>query len=225
MSTKSGQSGNRKRPQKHQNNTAWKVDKHKTDPKTKFLVNLTVTNCCAHCTGVIEWRIKYGKYKSLNQPAKCIKCGDKKVKFAYHVLCQDCVESTGNCAKCNKAEEIVNTPQPSEAEARKLEAELILEAKTLPERKRRTFLRYLRSQEKRAAENTSKEKTETKGEEGEPPLATPLTKLLTLTQIRLEAKKKLVELKEKCSLEDDFNDLDFGEDDLEDDSDFEDTED
>jgi len=83
----------------------------------------------------------------------------------------------------------------------------------------------LRSQEKRAAENTSKEQTETKGEEGEPPLATPLTKLLTLTQIRLEAKKKLVELKEKFSLEDDFDDLDFGEDDLEDDSDFEDTED
>ena len=54
----------------------------------------------------------------------------------------------GNCAKCNKPEEIVNTPQPTEAEAKKLEAELLLEAKALPERKRRTFLRYLKAQEK-----------------------------------------------------------------------------
>ena len=217
MSTKTGQSGNRKRPQKHQNNTAWKADKHKSDPKTKFLQSLTVTNCCAHCTGVIEWKIKYGKYKPLTQPAKCIRCGNKKVKFAYHIICQDCVDTTGNCAKCNKPEEIVNTPQPTEAEARKLEAELILEAKALPERKRRTFLRYLRSQEKSAAENTTQEKAETVGEEGELPLLR-----LNLTQIRLEAKKKLTELKEKFSLEDDFSDLDFGEDDLEEDSDIED---
>ena len=42
---------------------------------------------------------------------------------------------------------------------------------------------------------------------------------------RLEAKKKLAELKEKFSLEDDFDDLDFGEDDSEENSDLEDTED
>ena len=50
--------------------------------------------------------------------------------------------------KCNKKEEIVNTPQPSGTEAQLLEAEFQLELKSLSERKRRTFKRYLKSQEK-----------------------------------------------------------------------------
>ena len=49
--------------------------------------------------------------------------------------------------KCNKKEDIVNTPQPRGAEAQLLEAEFELELKSLPERKRRTFLRYLKAQE------------------------------------------------------------------------------
>ena len=145
----SSQIGNsRKRgPQKHQNSTAWKADKHKSDPKTKLVQSLTVTNCCQHCTGVIEWKIKYGKYKPLTQPSKCVKCGEKRIKFAYHTLCQKCTETTGHCAKCNKPEEVVNKPEPTLAEAARLEQELKLELKALPERKRRTFLRYLRSEE------------------------------------------------------------------------------
>ena len=51
-------SGGRKRPQKHQNTTAWKADKFKSDPKTKLVQSLIVVNCCPHCTGVIEWKIK-----------------------------------------------------------------------------------------------------------------------------------------------------------------------
>ena len=35
----------------------------------------------------------------MTQPAKCINCSAKKVRFAYQVLCQDCVDSTGHCAK------------------------------------------------------------------------------------------------------------------------------
>lgn len=58
MSTKAGESGNRKRPQKHQNKTVWKADKNKSDPKTKLVQSLTVTNCCQRCTEVIEWKIK-----------------------------------------------------------------------------------------------------------------------------------------------------------------------
>ena len=172
MSTKTGQSGNRKRAQKHQNSTVWKADKHKSDPKTKLVQSLTVVNCCEHCTGVIEWKIKYvhkrclfiiffvkintrfahfryGKYKPLNQPAKCVKCFNKKIKYAYHCLCEDCVKATGNCAKCNKpVEEIVNLPENSASEAARLDAELQRELKKLPERKRRAFFRYLKKEEK-----------------------------------------------------------------------------
>ena len=140
---------NRKGPQKHQNTTAWKFDLHKSDPKTKLLQNLRVTNCCSHCTGVIEWKIKYGKYKPLSQPGKCVLCGEKRVKSAYHTICQVCAEKTGKCAKCGKVEEIVNKPEFSKAEAVKIKEELKQELKCLPERKRRTFLRYLKAQEKR----------------------------------------------------------------------------
>ena len=130
---------------------------------------------------------RYGKYKPLSQPAKCVKCSEKKVKFAYHTLCQDCVEVTGHCAKCNQAEELVNKPAETEAiEAAKLEAELKLELKALPERKRRTFMRYLKTQEKRSEENNS-----------------------SLSKIRQEAKDKLNELKDKFNLEEDFEGLDF----------------
>ena len=58
MSTKTGQSGSRKRPQKHQNSFAWNPEKNKSDSKTKQVQSLTVINCCQHCTGVIEWKIK-----------------------------------------------------------------------------------------------------------------------------------------------------------------------
>ena len=49
----------RKRPQKHQNSVAWKNDKFKTDPTTKLLTKIVITNCCPKCTGVIEWKVKY----------------------------------------------------------------------------------------------------------------------------------------------------------------------
>lgn len=57
MSSK--QPNTRKRPQKHQNTTAWNAaDKWKTDPKTKLVQKIVVTNCCPKCTSVIEWKIK-----------------------------------------------------------------------------------------------------------------------------------------------------------------------
>ena len=55
---------------------------------------------------------------------------------------------TGHCAKCNKIEDFVNLPEKSVTEAARLDAEWQRELKILPERKRRTFLRYLRNQEK-----------------------------------------------------------------------------
>ena len=55
---------------------------------------------------------------------------------------------TGHCAKCNKSEDFVNLPEKSVTEAARLDAEWQRELKILPERKRRTFLRYLRNQEK-----------------------------------------------------------------------------
>ena len=96
-----------------------KVDKYKTDPKAKMLKDLQVglresliedfnffffqvINCCPKCTGVIEWKIKYGKYKTLSAPAKCVDCLQKTVKYNYHIRCGPCVEKVGKCAKCGE---------------------------------------------------------------------------------------------------------------------------
>jgi len=206
MSTKRGESGNRKKPPKHQNTTAWNWKRDKSDSKAKLIQSLTIINCCQRCTEVIEWKIKYGKYKPLSQPAKCVRCSGKKIKYAYHILCADCVSETGHCAKCNKIEEVVNPPEASVSEAARLEAEFQRELKLLPERKRRTFLRYLRNQEKKATGGHK---------EGE---ATEIVEPVpTLAEIREEARKQLKDLTEKFSLEDDFDDLldldgDFSED-------------
>ena len=95
------------------------------------------------------YRRRYGKYKPLKQPAQCTRCAEKRVKSSYHILCDVCVKETGVCAKCRAGDqEIVNAPQSSREEELRLQEELQREVKHLPERKRRTFIRYLAKKEK-----------------------------------------------------------------------------
>lgn len=64
-------------------------------------------------------------------------------------MCTPCVDQLEICAKCGqKVDEVVNKPEPSEAEAARINAEFQRDIKALPERKRRTFLRYLEKKEK-----------------------------------------------------------------------------
>ena len=58
------------RPQKHQNTTAFKNNLHDTSKRTKVINSIEVTCCCSRCTEVIEWKIKYKKYKLLTVPKK-----------------------------------------------------------------------------------------------------------------------------------------------------------
>lgn len=144
MSTRPGNHVKKKPGQKHQNTHAFKFDKYKTDPKAKMLKNLQVTNCCPKCTEVIEWKIKYGKYKPLTVPGKCVECLQKTVKHNYHIRCGPCVLKTGKCAKCGvKTSDFVNVPAPSQAEVAQEEADFQRDLKNLPERKRRAFERFL----------------------------------------------------------------------------------
>lgn len=68
----SSQRGNpsRSRPQKYQNNTVFKKDLYGTTPQTKALDNFRVEGLCSHCKKVIEWKIKFLKYKKLTAPSK-----------------------------------------------------------------------------------------------------------------------------------------------------------
>ncbi|GAB1302273.1 hypothetical protein APTSU1_001751100 [Apodemus speciosus] len=66
---------------------------------------------CQRCKEVLEWRVKYSKYKPLSKPKKwltgSVKCLQKTVKDSYHIMCRPCACELEVCAKCGKKEEIV----------------------------------------------------------------------------------------------------------------------
>ncbi|QQP35510.1 C9orf85 [Caligus rogercresseyi] len=68
-------------------------------------MNLVVSDhCCPKCSGVIQWKIDYGKYKPLSRPGKCVRCQERRIKQAYHTLCENCTsEGGGLCAKCGES--------------------------------------------------------------------------------------------------------------------------
>lgn len=105
----SSQKGNvsRFRGQKHQNVTAFKNDKYGASAQVKKAKSMVHDGLCQHCKDVLEWKVKYNKYKALTQPRKCVKCLQKTVKDAYHIICKPCALKLELCAKCGKKEEIV----------------------------------------------------------------------------------------------------------------------
>eukprot|EP00092_Neocalanus_flemingeri_P012915 GFUD01013914.1.p1 GENE.GFUD01013914.1~~GFUD01013914.1.p1 ORF type:complete len:205 (+),score=71.78 GFUD01013914.1:103-717(+) len=152
MSSRPGTHVKKKPAQKHQNSHAFKFDKYKTDPQAKMLKGLQVINCCPKCTEVIEWKIKYGKYKPLTVPGKCVECLQKTVKHQYHIRCGPCIGKVGKCAKCGeKTSEIVNTAALSPTEVANQEADFQRDLKCLPERRRRAFMRYLNTLQTKSA--------------------------------------------------------------------------
>lgn len=74
------------------------------------------------------------------------RCGNRTVKKAYHVACKDCAKKEKICAKCLKSAEVVaiEPPEPTPEEQLQLKVEMDRLIKSLPERKRRTFLRFMK---------------------------------------------------------------------------------
>ncbi|XP_044053950.1 uncharacterized protein C9orf85 homolog [Siniperca chuatsi] len=125
----SSQKGNvsRSRGQKHQNTAAFKNDKYGATVQVKKAKSKIHDGLCQHCKGVLEWKVKYNKYKTLTQPRKCVKCSQKTVKDAYHIICKPCSLQLEICCKCGKKEDIVipvnsqvdKTEQEEDGEQRK----------------------------------------------------------------------------------------------------------
>ncbi|AWP06867.1 C9orf85 -like [Scophthalmus maximus] len=105
----SSQKGNvsRSRGQKHQNASAYRNDKYGATAQVKVANSKVHDGLCQHCKGVLEWKVKYKKYKSLTQPKKCVKCSEKSVKDAYHIICKPCSLKLEICCKCGKKEDII----------------------------------------------------------------------------------------------------------------------
>ncbi|XP_011493947.1 PREDICTED: uncharacterized protein C9orf85 homolog, partial [Ceratosolen solmsi marchali] len=143
MSTQKGNT-HRTRPQKYKNQFAFKNALHDTSHNKKKINNLQICNVCERCKKIIEWKIKYNKYKLLKTPGKCNKCNEKTVKQAYHTICTPCAREHNECPKCgNKSELII--PKSSNEEI-KLNPDIQEMLKNISERKRRTFIRFMNKQ-------------------------------------------------------------------------------
>ncbi|XP_057597554.1 uncharacterized protein C9orf85 homolog [Hippopotamus amphibius kiboko] len=69
----SSQKGNvsRSKPQRHQNTFSFKNDKFDKSVQTKKINAKLHDGVCPPCKEVLEWRIKYSKYKPLSKPKNC----------------------------------------------------------------------------------------------------------------------------------------------------------
>lgn len=104
-------------PQKHQNTKAYRNDLHRKDKTIKVLNSLQIAGCCKRCKEVIEWKIKYNKYKPLTRPKKCVKCLQKNVTNSYFIICQNCIESQNLCGKCASVPPTESSAESSDAVA------------------------------------------------------------------------------------------------------------
>ncbi|XP_017963483.1 uncharacterized protein C9orf85 homolog [Drosophila navojoa] len=153
MSTQRG-NATRTRAQKHKNRHVFKNDLHDKTPQQMRLNKMHVSTVCQRCKEVIEWKIKYKKYKPLTQAKTCARCQQRTVRKAYHVICKDCAVKDHVCAKCLKsADEVeIEAPQPTPQEEQQLQVEMDRLIKSFSERKRRAFLRFMEKGRKQEAQ-------------------------------------------------------------------------
>ncbi|KAJ2452971.1 hypothetical protein EV183_002556 [Coemansia sp. RSA 2336] len=143
-------SGAKKGPPKYQNKFAY--THNKGSKKTQKIMSLPIDGLCRRCTDQIEWRKQYRKYKPLTAPKKCVACQLKKVKKAYHVLCDDCAASKRVCAKCQESSHIVESSAKTAQDVAEEEQLVKQKLAGLRERERRSYLRKIERGEIAASE-------------------------------------------------------------------------
>ncbi|KAF0290728.1 uncharacterized protein FJT64_011114 [Amphibalanus amphitrite] len=116
---------------------------HDTSRRTKLLNNMEVHGVCQRCKDIIDWKIKYKKYKPLTAPKTCTKCHQKTITQAYRTICRNCASSLQVCEKCGESKTVIPKTILTPQEQMKEEAELEKELKGLPERKRRSLKRCM----------------------------------------------------------------------------------
>lgn len=164
MSSRKGD--NKKKGQKYQNANAFKNNLHDISKTAKAINGLVVQGVCERCREIIEWKKKYKKYKPLTAPKKCVKCGQKTVKHAYHTICMNCAAEHGVCEKCGSTGSGIERSKGTEAEQAAKDSQLQAEIKYLSERERRTFFRALERGTLTEDGATNENSDETSEEEG-----------------------------------------------------------
>ncbi|KAF2355557.1 Protein of unknown function DUF2039 [Trinorchestia longiramus] len=192
-----------------------------------MIAETDVVQVCETCTNIIDWKIKYKKYKPLTQPKTCTKCLEKSIVNAYHTVCLACATTLGICCKCAMAKEVVKEAPPDERTQLKEKSELESEVKRLPLRRRKAFWRYMDSANgigpKVNIHDLDTEEALSSYEQRlqrEQSSCLPHNEYMRLAYKKLELLKKNTKL--RMTLEDDFDDLSMGDDDEDDDDDEED---
>lgn len=90
---------------KYQNQKEFKIiyQQHKIDLQE----NTPKHMLCKRCWDIVEWKLKFGKYKKLTQPGKCQECQGRFVVHAYRNICDACGKRLNKCTKCGEQNQIV----------------------------------------------------------------------------------------------------------------------
>ncbi|XP_006001731.1 uncharacterized protein C9orf85 homolog isoform X2 [Latimeria chalumnae] len=93
----SSQRGNvaRRRPQKYQNTTVFKNNKYDTSVVLKKVNAKVHDGVCQRCIEVLEWKVKFKKYKPLTIPKKCLNESQEKLETE--------AAETGHRKKCKSS--------------------------------------------------------------------------------------------------------------------------
>ena len=88
----------KKKGQKYQNSFTFKHNKNSL--LTRKIMESPLDYMCERCLDIIEWKIKFRKYKPLTTAAKCQTCENKTIYKAYRVICDGCAVPNKLCTKC-----------------------------------------------------------------------------------------------------------------------------
>lgn len=144
----STQKGNiKKEGQKHQNTFGFKHNKNSR--LTRKIQETPLDYLCEKCLLVLEWKIKFRKYKPLTTPSKCKKCDGKNVYKAHREVCDKCCHDLKICSKCiEPCEEYANPTKSSKILRNRPKDNTFDEIiELLKERQRRTVLRRMENGE------------------------------------------------------------------------------
>lgn len=133
----------RKGPPRHQNQKEFTL---LYAPQLQELKDKTPRDhLCPHCFDKIEWKLKFGKYKKLTQPARCTVCDMKTVVKAYRQICDKCSDDHGICSMCREEKSLVPFTDQEKADLQKLRLDQLVEnnLKQYKECSRRKLLRLL----------------------------------------------------------------------------------
>lgn len=110
MSTQKGNT--KKKGQRYQNEFGFKHNKNSM--LTRKIQETPLDFLCSKCLNILEWKIKFRKYKPLSTPSKCKICELKTVYKGHREACDKCCIEIKICSKClDKCEEYARPTRSS----------------------------------------------------------------------------------------------------------------